>query len=228
MSSLGKRPGGSPDAQQNNGSKRQRGNGNGDGDGDYDDEDAAAGDDAANNAPPGADDILQKGGLESWQRPAVPHRNNQHTVAMMCVDSDYIIGEQKEFAGGRHKRVNSPRVPIVRIYGVSDAGNSYMAYVHGFQLYFYVPAWPGFTNADIKVFADTLNQALLGGTREKNLTHAVLTCEVVERTSVWGYQFGRKSQLLKVTVAVPALVATARRVLGDGLTMSGTYRRFTT
>ena len=38
-------------------------------------------------------------------------------------------------------------VPIVRMFGVTDAGNSVACYVHGFMPYFFVPAPGGFKDS---------------------------------------------------------------------------------
>ena len=43
-------------------------------------------------------------------------------------------------------------VPIVRMFGVTMEGNSVTAHIHGFQPYFFVPAYPGFTNDNCKKF----------------------------------------------------------------------------
>jgi hypothetical protein len=36
-------------------------------------------------------------------------------------------------------------------------GNSVMAFIHGFNSYFYVPTFDGFSQADLTLFADSLN-----------------------------------------------------------------------
>jgi hypothetical protein len=36
-------------------------------------------------------------------------------------------------------------------------GNSVMAFIHGFNHYFYVPTFEGFSQADLTLFADSLN-----------------------------------------------------------------------
>jgi len=47
--------------------------------------------------------------------------------------------------------------PIIRLFGVNQAGNSVLATVHGFRPYFYVPAPAGFMNRDLDSLKDTLN-----------------------------------------------------------------------
>ena len=43
-------------------------------------------------------------------------------------------------------------MPIVRIYGITEQGNSVMAHVHGFAPYFFVPAPPKFTVENCAAF----------------------------------------------------------------------------
>jgi hypothetical protein len=52
------------------------------------------------------------------------------------------------------------KLPILRIYGATEEGNSVLIYVHGFQPYFYVPCWDGFSNDDLKSMGDSLNVRL--------------------------------------------------------------------
>lgn len=48
-------------------------------------------------------------------------------------------------------------VPIVRIYGVTEKGNSVNCNVHGFTPYFFIPAPPNFGPSDIETFRTALN-----------------------------------------------------------------------
>ena len=43
-------------------------------------------------------------------------------------------------------------VPIIRMYGVTNDGNSVLAYIHGYAPYFYVPAPPDFKPQDCGTF----------------------------------------------------------------------------
>ena len=47
--------------------------------------------------------------------------------------------------------------PTLRLFGVTEAGNSVLAHIHGFQPYFYVAAPSGFLNKDLESFKDTIN-----------------------------------------------------------------------
>ena len=43
-------------------------------------------------------------------------------------------------------------VPIIRMYGITENGNSVMAHIHGFAPYFFVPAQQGFKREHCEQF----------------------------------------------------------------------------
>jgi DNA polymerase delta subunit 1 len=47
--------------------------------------------------------------------------------------------------------------PTLRLFGVTQNGNSVLAHIHGFQPYFYIAAPSGFLNKDLEPFKDTIN-----------------------------------------------------------------------
>lgn len=47
--------------------------------------------------------------------------------------------------------------PTLRLFGVSEEGNSCLAHVYGFRPYFYVAAPAGFLNKDLESFKDLIN-----------------------------------------------------------------------
>jgi DNA polymerase delta subunit 1 len=103
-----------------------------------------------------------------------------------------------------------------------------MIHGHGFQPYFYVPTWPGFTQDDLQQFGGALNNALREQGREKGLLRFVMNISVVRKQSLWGYHFGQDHNFLQIFVAVPPLVATARGLLEKGLIVNGAPRSFQT
>lgn len=46
---------------------------------------------------------------------------------------------------------------------------------------------------------------------------------VVRKQSLWGYHFGKQRNFLKITLALPSLVATSRRLLENGEVTIGTH-----
>lgn len=75
--------------------------------------------------------------------------------AFQLIDTDYTIGEPVRI--GTSMTQFSQKQAILRLFGVNDAGNSILAYVHNFMSYFYVPAWPGCTTEQINMFGQSLN-----------------------------------------------------------------------
>lgn len=75
--------------------------------------------------------------------------------AFQLTDVDYFIGDPVKI--GTSMTQFSQKQAILRMFGVNDAGNSVLAYVHNFMSYFYVPAWPGCTPEQINHFGQALN-----------------------------------------------------------------------
>ena len=113
-------------------------------------------------------------------------------------------------------------VPVVRLFGVSEAGHSVACFVHGFTPYLYCilprganvgnPAFEGTLRA-------TLNRLLAGrgrGVEEKKCANPVLGVKVhTDKASLMGYQFGEARVFVQVFVAMPTMVPTLKRVLEE-------------
>ena len=81
---------------------------------------------------------------------------------------------------------NNNTVPIIRIYGVTEMGQSAVVHVHGFMPYFYVSAPPNFSHEHLPEFRKQLNLALhreLKGNQSEGLHDMVLRVELEERES---------------------------------------------
>ncbi|XP_064360612.1 DNA polymerase delta catalytic subunit, partial [Dromaius novaehollandiae] len=123
----------------------------------------------------------------------------------------------------RHARCHRGPVPIIRMFGVTDGGHSVCCHVHGFVPYFYVPAPPGFEAKDLGELQRELDEALLrerGGPRG-GLRRAVLGLELCHKQSMLGYRGGQRGPFVRVLLALPRLVAPARRLLEQGLRWGG-------
>ena len=65
------------------------------------------------------------------------------------------------------------------------------------------------------MFRKTLNDAVVGdlcGNRD-NIQEAVLAIEMCKKSSIYGFYFNEMSDFLRITVALPKLVAPARRLV---------------
>ena len=115
-------------------------------------------------------------------------------------------------------------VPIVRMYGVTMNGHSVVAHVHGFTPYFYIPAPVRFQDEDCSKFQQHLNRALSNdarASRGNGIENLVLSVQVERKESIRGYHGNTKKKFLKITIALPKLVAPARRILETGFSVPG-------
>jgi DNA polymerase delta subunit 1 len=156
----------------------------------------------------------------SWSRPTLePVDATTDSIAFQLVDSDYHTA----FGG------SGGRQAVARLFGVTMAGNSVMARVTGFLPFFYIPCWDTFDpQTDVASFVRGLEVALKDSGREKKLERYVHSAEVVERTSIWGYQFGAKGRFLKITLTLPSLCRVAAGLLDKGVSIAGVHRTFPT
>lgn len=127
-----------------------------------------------------------------WARPEVPSDFSAKDIVFQQIDAEEtsLNGES-----------------IVRLFGVTDAGNSIMCDVTGFQHYFYVPvpilrdgASEPFTDADVREFAAELRQQYPG----------LAKIEIVMKQSLWGYRSEHKSPFFKIFGRDPVAVTRMR------------------
>eukprot|EP01104_Vermistella_antarctica_P006744 TRINITY_DN17448_c0_g1_i1.p1 TRINITY_DN17448_c0_g1~~TRINITY_DN17448_c0_g1_i1.p1 ORF type:complete len:1124 (+),score=279.27 TRINITY_DN17448_c0_g1_i1:349-3372(+) len=126
--------------------------------------------------------------------------------------------------GYRPMRNNEP-VPVIRFYGVTKEGHSVMARVHGFMPYFWVPSPPGLKESQIDDFRAAFNRAL---ERNHNLRQAgyhgnepCLAIGWAQKESIMGFHNNKKLPFLRITMAMPRLVATGRNCVENGFHVNG-------
>uniref|UniRef100_A0A673JJH1 DNA polymerase delta catalytic subunit n=1 Tax=Sinocyclocheilus rhinocerous TaxID=307959 RepID=A0A673JJH1_9TELE len=150
-----------------------------------------------------------------WKRPhAPPLQPNSDTLIFQQIDLDYYLGSA---VAGMPGQVQG-KVPIVRMFGVTDSGNSVCCHVHGFAPYFYVPAPNGFTNAHLAEFQRELNSAVLKDMRSNkdNIAVTVLAVDITKKESMYHYHGNKPHDFLCITMAMPRLIAPAKRLLEQG------------
>jgi DNA polymerase delta subunit 1 len=127
------------------------------------------------------------------------------------IDIDHYIGGVIEGMPGAQR---GP-VPILRMFGVTNEGNSVCAHIHGFLPYFFVPAPLAFHDVHCTIFRQELNKVLMDDLRSNrdNVQEAVLAVDVCQRSSMYGFYFNEKTDFLRITLALPKLVAPARRLI---------------
>ncbi|CAL5224971.1 g7745 [Coccomyxa viridis] len=158
----------------------------------------------------------------NWERPAPPPLDpSTQSLAFQQLEVDYYIGapNQQVF------RTDLLETPIIRMYGVTEHGNSVCAFVHGFQPYFYIEAPRGFGPDDCDSLCSQLNRMLAdrngkGGRQSK----FCLKVEMAQKQSIWHYQPVKSCTFLRVVVATPNLVTQARGMLETGFQIDSLHR----
>ncbi|XP_061199933.1 DNA polymerase delta catalytic subunit-like, partial [Neopsephotus bourkii] len=153
-----------------------------------------------------------------WRRPPLPETPPE-TLCFLQLDIDHYVGSPLP---GMPGATQGP-VPILRLFGVTEGGNSVCLHLHGFAPYFYVLAPTGVGVQHLQELSQELDSALLRelrGSRE-GLSRAVLGLELCHKQSLLGYQGAQLSPFVKVTLALPRLVPPARRLLEQGLRWGG-------
>ncbi|KAI0705141.1 DNA polymerase family B-domain-containing protein [Cytidiella melzeri] len=121
-----------------------------------------------------------EGGADSWARPPLPQINAK---------KDAIIFQQIDV----EESTESGSAPTLRMFGVTEAGNSVLMHVTGFLPYFYVASPRGFMNEDCASLKDYLNRMDSGG--------VVRAIDIQQKRSLWGYRGDDWVPFIKVTVA---------------------------
>jgi DNA polymerase delta subunit 1 len=152
-----------------------------------------------------------------WGRPVVEASYyKDHSLLFMQTAVDYTFEPVLPGMPG----LKTGTAPVIRLYGVTAEGNSVLCKVHGFLPYFFVQAPQHFDYADCDYFRAYFNSALLeSSTKHKE---PVLKVEVCYKKSIFGYT-EELSPFLRVTMAVPKLVATLRRIIESGIHLGPKY-----
>eukprot|EP00746_Dinoflagellata_sp_MGD_P000697 gnl/MRDRNA2_/MRDRNA2_101258_c0_seq1.p1 gnl/MRDRNA2_/MRDRNA2_101258_c0~~gnl/MRDRNA2_/MRDRNA2_101258_c0_seq1.p1 ORF type:complete len:1045 (+),score=202.18 gnl/MRDRNA2_/MRDRNA2_101258_c0_seq1:77-3211(+) len=146
--------------------------------------------------------------FEKWSRPQV--KKVEGAITFMQVDVDYYTdAPHPKFCCAKNNKV-----PIIRMFGVNEEGNSVMAHIHGFMPYFFVPCPNGFT--DKRIFEASLERQLQTASNDKKLQHMVLSVEVHEKSTLFQWQGGTHTLFFRVELAVPQLVSLARTICERG------------
>lgn len=159
--------------------------------------------------------VEDEDGEGTWLRPALPRFNpQQQSFVFQQIEIDHYIGYPMQGMPGQQ----AGRVPVMRMFGVNDAGNSVCCHVHGFSPYFYVTCPVTFKDSHLADFKNALNRTLLEDMKSnrERITDPVLAVEVVQRESIYGYHANHSSRFLRLTLALPRLIAAAKRLLGEG------------
>lgn len=166
---------------------------------------------------------------QRWLRPANQVKDNSNDLSLQWFDMDMIGGvpldknpnESKDRVVGSTKG----QVPIIRAYGVSEAGNSVAVFIHGFTPYGYfaLPENATFENteANLTKIRLLLNQRLDAVSRGPPLEeYCRAVSYVTSHKSIMGYD-NPHNHYFKVMVSMPTLVPALKRVMEEGIDLPG-------
>ncbi|KAK7098957.1 DNA polymerase delta catalytic subunit-like [Littorina saxatilis] len=155
-----------------------------------------------------------------WSRPPLPtvHPKTDN-IEFQQLDVDYYVGRPLPEMPG----ATVGPIPVIRMFGITMEGNSVVAHIHGFHPYFFVPAQPNFKKEDCGKFKDALDGAVKRDMRSnrEEVVHTVLAVDYVMKESIYGYHGNRQIPYLKITMAIPRLIAPSKRLLEQGFTCPG-------
>ncbi|XP_023636370.1 DNA polymerase delta catalytic subunit isoform X2 [Capsella rubella] len=155
----------------------------------------------------------------AWARPPLSpaYLSNSQSIIFQQLEIDSIISES-------HKELlpaSSGQAPIIRMFGVTKEGNSVCCFVHGFEPYFYIACPPGMGPDDISNFHQTLEGRMRESNKNAKVPKFVRRIEMVQKRSIMYYQQQKSQTFLKITVALPTMVASCRGILDRGLQIDG-------
>ena len=152
---------------------------------------------------------------DQWARPPPPPLNPAvDSLTFQQVELDHYIGK----ASSKMSGVTQGPAPVIRMFGVTMGGNSVCCHVHGFHPYIYVPAPLNLTEDKMGAFRRAMNKALIDDMKSNpfQIVDAVLQCQLVKKSTIYGFQGNKMSNFVKVTLAVPKLIAASKRLLEKG------------
>lgn len=154
---------------------------------------------------------------KKWPRNDAPRINCYHdSIQFQQIDIDHYMAKHREGMAGKENTL----APIMRMYGITERGNSVVAHVHGFYPYFYIEMPRDFRREHLSNFQKNLNKKVLADHSNRNsnneITVAVLSIEIVKKQNVYGYAGKEFGQFLKITVSVPQLVTPTARIFEKG------------
>ena len=168
-----------------------------------------------------------------WTRPPVPADfDNQADLNIHCIDIDIAVSAPltKNPNESRRTLVGSdrcPKVPVLRAYGVNEAGNSVTMFIHGFTPYAYFALPAGYELTDdsrenLEKIRSELEHVLQSTVRSNQMADALVVGVkyVTGMKSIMGYET-HHTKFLKVYVSLPGFVPTLKKIMGEGISLPG-------
>lgn len=162
---------------------------------------------------------------EKWGRP-VAQPSAQLTFQQ--VEIKYVIEETHKTPSFCQKRTNEPIVPVIKMFGTTQKGQSIAVSVYNFMPYFYVPLQEEksleerveLCNAFHESLENRLSQRSIQKKGLQTLTY-IQKVEILDRMSIMNYQDSTRP-FFKITFTSPKHIPQARSLLeNEGLEVEG-------
>eukprot|EP00804_Cyclotella_cryptica_P011692 CCRYP_020706-RA/>CCRYP_020706-RA protein AED:0.27 eAED:0.27 QI:0/0.8/0.72/1/0.7/0.63/11/1103/823 len=165
-----------------------------------------------------------------YTRPPVAHTTTSTDLNLQWLDIDTISGQplSQNPSGKPVLGASSGTVPIIRIYGVNETGNSVAVFIHGFTPYAYFALPRGCSLVDteeikgkIRSRIDEQLRAKMGQTQEKqNQECCVGVRYETDKMSIMGYDPSH-TRFIMVYVSLPGMVPKLKSIMEEGLCLPG-------
>ncbi|KAK2602561.1 hypothetical protein N8I77_009079 [Diaporthe amygdali] len=132
---------------------------------------------------------------QSWDRPPIP-QHFDHRSSSLCFQQ--IDAEEGTLHGGN---------PTVKLFGVTEDGNSVMLHVKDFKHYLFVAAPVGFSDKDCIPFRAYLETQVA---QHQPVIHSV---QMLMRENIYGFQNNTQNPFLKITVTDPKFINRVRTTI---------------
>ncbi|KAL5336422.1 DNA polymerase family B-domain-containing protein [Aspergillus crustosus] len=131
---------------------------------------------------------------QQWERPPL----GTFDPKVESVSFQQIDAEEGAVIGGR---------AAIRLFGVTELGQSVLLHVTGFQHYLYIAAPVGFTKDDCDPYRSFLESKI------GQFPPVVQSVQITMRENIYGFQGNKKSYYLKITVTEPRHIPKLRSAL---------------
>ncbi|GFE54062.1 DNA polymerase delta catalytic subunit [Babesia ovis] len=148
-------------------------------------------------------------------------------IVIFQTDADYTsqyekVGTGEQFVTADVSGSNNQKmaeVPVIRLYGVTQDRHSVLINVHKFSPYFYVEKPENFKEEHIPLLIDFFNKHLMELPQFKKTCRFVIDVSIVRITPLMLYRPNAERDFLKITTALPRMVASLRSYIESGIAL---------
>lgn len=158
--------------------------------------------------------------FSAYKRPNLS--NTGGSVVFQLISIDYHITSAVEGLPG----ILNGQVPVIRLYGVNENGNSVHVNVHGFLPYLIIRSPDGFDEDDCVPFMEALQKEM--SVNKDSQDEIVIRVDIIKGRSIQGYSDGPDEDFIRVTVRKPMNIPPLRQMLEDGITIQNLFFKFNT